>query len=216
VNNYFIAIYDAFVQGNSQELYPPAFMQQAFVGIYGGLNNNGTVMRQAPSPTGPKAFTGADTDYGAYYVQNLIDHYINFTSVGRLAVHSYFWPGYQANQVIDLFLPGFIRSRIENGMPARVTEFGWWPAAIVPGGCPAPPWCCPANLDTTTTSCDGMRTGISAASDYTDYVKNHASLGGYCIWLLADPSNTTPGAVAVDSNGNIRPWFINLMNLYNP
>ncbi|MGH2460141.1 MAG: hypothetical protein ACRDIY_14895 [Chloroflexota bacterium] len=149
------------------------------------------------------------------YVQNLLDQYNNGTPVGRMAVHSYFWPGYQASQVIDRFLPGFIVNRVNAGMPSRVTEFGWWPAVIEAGDCPTP-YCCPANLDTTTNSCDGVRTGINAAGDYNDYIKNQKKLGGYSFWLFADPTNSTPGAVAVSSGGTIRPWFNQLISNYNP
>lgn len=212
VNNYFIAIYDNVVNlGRPVELYPPAFMQIAFVAIT-NLNPNGTVGRSAVSASGRTTFTGADTDYGAYYVQNLLDHYNNGATVGRMIVHSYFYPGYQANQVIDKFLPAFIMNRVNSGMPARVAEFGWYPDAL--SNCPTP-ICCPANLDTTTSSCDGARTGINAAGDYNDYVRVQAKLGGYNFWLLADPTNTTPGAVAVDSSGNIRPWFNQLISDYN-
>jgi hypothetical protein len=217
VNAYFIAVYDAFMaDGGGIELYPPAFIQGAFV-AYANANPDGTVNRLAQSPGGMRAFTGADADYGAFHVLQLLDHYNNGTPVGRMIVHSYFWPGYQAQQAIDSFLPAFILDRVHHGMPARNTEFGWISNAIGAGQCPTPQ-CCPADLDTTQHSCDGVRQGITAAGDYNDYVRLRAKLGGYCFWLLADPTNTTPEAVAVRSNqdgGNVRPWFAELINRYN-
>lgn len=215
VNKYYVAVYDAVVaSGVSLELYPPAFPQGAFVAIESINSQNGLVVRRAQSPMGKITYTGAQTDFGAYYVQELIDHYNNGGSVGRLALHSYFWPGY-VNQVIDRFLPDLINARIEEGLHVRVTEFGWWPCAVAPaGGCPTPN-CNPANLDTTTTSCDGQIAVISAATDYRSYLRTYAGLGGYSFWLLADPTNFTPGAVAVDSGGYIRTWFGELINAYN-
>jgi hypothetical protein len=214
VDNYFKTIYDDVVNlGRPVELYPPAFMQFAFVAV-SNVNYNGTVNRLAVSANGPIAYSGADTDFGAYYVTDLLNHYNNGTGVGRMVVHSYFYPGYQAQQVIDAFLPSFILSMVSGGMPARVTEFGWYPNAIE---CSASPEgsCWPASLDTTTSSCDGARNGISAAGDYNDYVRNRAKLGGYNFWLLADPTNATPGSVAVTYSGTIRYWFSQLIGYYN-
>ncbi|MCL5075737.1 MAG: hypothetical protein M1136_08870 [Chloroflexi bacterium] len=85
-------------------------------------------------------------------------------------------------------------------MPNRITEFGWHPDCF-------PPNPCSANLDTTTTSCDGARTGISSWGDYNDYVRISGQLDGYAVWILSDATGKFADFVAVKEDDTRRPWF---------
>lgn len=175
---------------------------------------NGTITRNGVGNPGPIPYTGANTDFGVYHCLDMIDRCSNGTAVGRFLQHNYFWPGYQAQHAVYQYWPQFLKDRRAAGMPVRITEFGWHPDAVKTGACPSS-YCCPANLDATTTSCDGVRTNISAPGDYNDYVRVSGQLDGYAVWLLSDGSNTFPYFVGVTESGVLRGWLCRYIGYLN-
>lgn len=215
IQHYYTDIYDELVRlGRPAEIYPPALNQYGSLAV-GNYNSNGTVTRASVTSSGiPGPYTGADGEHGVDYIKDMLDHYRNGTPVGRFNIHNYFWPGYQANHAVYNFFPQWLKDRLAAGTPNRVTEFGWHPDAVKTGACPDPQYCCPANLDTTTTSCDGSRT-ITSWGDYNDFVRISGKLDGYAVWLLSDASNTFPYFVAVREDGSVRDWIKNYICFLN-
>lgn len=180
------------------ELYPPAFNQYAPFGV-GQYCYNGSTHAKALSDGTATGFDKVRTMLESYY--------------RRVNWHSYFCPGYQAQQSAFQFMPAWLRQHIAaDGWPARITEFGWHHSCF-PGNsqddsaCPAASPC-NANLDTRTTSCDGALPGLSAAANYNDFVRNRSGAGGAAVWLLSSSDPAFANWVAV-SEGSTTPraWF---------
>lgn len=207
MSKYYKDVYDRLqlIKGTRPiELYIPAFASFSSVGV-GNYWADGSVSYFRLSPTGPvsvpSGYNWQFGDRGYDHVKvEVIEHYTNGTGVGRVNWHSYFWPGRQDQQSAFLFMPNWLQDHITlNGYPSRITEYGWIP------DCFSPP--CSANLDTTTGPCEPPPKSLTSWGDYNDFVRLRANASGIAVWILSSASSQFEPSCAVDSAGNIRPWF---------